>query len=374
MAATHRIIDASANRAREALRCMEDVARFALDDEALCGELKRLRHDLRAGLDSLPGGLGKLLASRDAPGDVGAAISTGAENTRTGLRSVALAASRRLTESLRSIEECTKAIATNEQHTACAFESLRHRAYDIEKRLLLALGSGREGFAGWRLCVIVTESLCVHHDWLATARLALEAGADCVQLREKSLPNGELLSRAKELVGQARSHNASVVVNDRPDIALLAGADGVHVGQGDLSVADIRALAGDDLLVGVSTSTIDQARAAALAGADICGVGAMFPTQTKQKGSISGPAFLREYLRRDPPLPPALAIGGVTPDTIAELVDAAGGRPFGAAVCSAVCGAKNPAAATAAILAALTRTQQEPPCQSSSAKPTSTTA
>ncbi len=110
MSTALRLIDANANRAREALRVMEDVARFSLDDAALCAALKSLRHDLRAALEPLES-RGNLLAWRDSPGDVGATISTHAEGVRHSLRDVAAAAAKRLTEALRAIEECAKTLA-----------------------------------------------------------------------------------------------------------------------------------------------------------------------------------------------------------------------------------------------------------------------
>ena len=338
-----RIIDASANRAREALRVMEDVARFVLDDEALCAQLKAFRHDLRAALETLPGGAIMLAAHRDVAGDVGTTISTEAEESRRGVREAAIAAGKRLGESLRSIEECFKVVGAD----AGAIEALRYRAYDAEKILTLAMGADRAGFVGWRVCAIVTEALCVHHDWLTVARLAIEGGADCVQLREKGMDGAELLSRARALVALGRECGADVVVNDRADVALLAGAAGVHVGAGDLAVEDVRRLAGDELLVGVSASNMDQALAARRAGADYCGVGAMFATRTKKKDSIAGPGLLKDYLETTPPLAPALAIGGITTDNAGELVTAAAGRRFGVAVCGCVCGADDPGRAVA---------------------------
>ncbi len=353
-----RIIDANANRAREALRVLEDIARFALDDAELSASLKSLRHDLRAALDGLSIDKAVLLSSRDTEGDVGTAITTPAEYARTGLRDVALAAASRLTEALRSIEEAAKAIpasstsAINPAKTpAAAFESLRYRAYSVEKSLILKLRDTT--CPQWRLCVLITRSLCVHHDWLEVARRAIDGGADCVQLREKSLDGVPLLDAARRLVELARPRRVHVVINDRSDIALLSGADGVHLGQTDLSVADVRQLAGFRLLVGVSTGTIQQAHAAANSGADSCGVGPMFPTTTKEKPIISGPAYLREYLRdpRSSPLP-HLAIGGITPANIHELV-AVGCR--GVAVSSVVCGAHDPAQVCRQLLDALPR-------------------
>lgn len=345
-----RIIDANANRAREGLRVLEDIARFALDDAKLSAELKSLRHDLRAALDSLPIDKAALLSSRDTEGDVGTAISTPAEYARTGLRDVALAAASRLTEALRSIEEAAKVFAPPSKRTssnpsmvpdrgAAKFESLRYRAYSVEKSLILRLRNTT--CPQWRLCVLITSSLCKHHGWLEVARRAIEGGADCIQLREKNLDGGPLLDAARQLVDLARPRGVRVIVNDRPDIAILSGADGVHLGQTDLRVADVRSLAGFRLLVGISTGTIEQARAAADTGADYCGVGPMFATTTKDKPVLSGPAYLREYLC-DPRTQsiPHLAIGGIAPANIHELA-AVGCR--GVAVSSVVCGAEDPA-------------------------------
>src|SRR4029434_8989606 len=108
MSSHARIIDAHANRAREALRVMEDAARFALGDAKLTEQLKSLRHDLRAALDLLPPGI--LEANRDTPGDVGTTLSTSAEMNRQTLLEVVVAAGKRLSESLRSIEEVGKTI------------------------------------------------------------------------------------------------------------------------------------------------------------------------------------------------------------------------------------------------------------------------
>jgi thiamine-phosphate pyrophosphorylase len=138
-----------------------------------------------------------------------------------------------------------------------------------------------------------------------------------------------------------REHAAASIVNDRPDIALLAAADGVHLGQEDLRIADARRLAGMTLLVGVSTANMEQARAAAGEGADYCGVGPMFHTTTKDKPRLSGPAYLREYLADERTARvPHLAIGGIGPGNIADL---AGAGCRGVAVSSAVCGSPDPA-------------------------------
>lgn len=345
-----RMLDAAFNRAREALRVLEDAARFALDDGPLCAELKEIRHGLRDALDAAGIHRTDLLAARDTPGDVGTSITTETEARRSGLAGVAAAAGARLGEALRAIEECLKTKGAAGPDAAACIEALRYRVYEAERRLGLALAGGRA--PQWRLCVLITGSLC-RQPWEEVALAAVTAGADCLQLREKTLDDGELLRRARRLVQVARAAPAaaSVIVNDRIDIALLADADGVHLGQQDLPAADARRLAGSRLLIGVSTENLDQARDAARAGADYCGVGPMFPTATKEKPRLAGPAYLKEYLA-DPVASrlPHLAIGGVTPGNAGAIAQA-GGR--GAAVSAAVCSADDPGTACRAMLKAL---------------------
>jgi thiamine-phosphate pyrophosphorylase len=346
-----RILDANLNRAREALRVMEDTARFVLQNPDLALDLKHARHQVRAvaesaGLDNL-----LLLAWRDTPGDVGTALATDSESDRPSIRGVAAAAGKRAGEALRVVEELLKIRdADLNSRAAPIAKALRYRVYELEKRLTLALGSGRG--CAWRLCVLISESLCPNGDWERVARAALHGGAECLQLREKTLPARELLPHARTLQRLCAAEGAACVINDRPDIAVLAGAHAVHVGQEDLPVSAVRRLAGHGgLAVGVSTSSLPQARQAASDGADYCGVGPMFPTTTKHKPDIAGPAYLREYLA-DPQTArvPHLAIGGITPDNIDRLV-ACGCK--GVAVSSAVCSAPDPERACRYLLESL---------------------
>ncbi|MFP4146068.1 MAG: thiamine phosphate synthase [Phycisphaeraceae bacterium] len=335
-----RILDANANRAREALRVMEEAARFLLDDPELSRLAKQARHQLAEALAELPG----LEAARDTPGDVGTRISTAREAARESVSDVVIAAGKRLSEALRTLEEYGKTLP--QADLAAKIEQIRYRGYDLEKRLSVALGTGRR--QQWRLCVLLSESLCAGRDWREVATAAIAGGADCIQLREKALEAGELLQRTRELAEICHAGGVSLIVNDRPDVALLGGADGVHVGQGDLPCAEVRKLVGRQLLVGVSTSRFEQAREALAQGADYCGVGPMFPTTTKEKKVIVGPAYLREFTAWG--RLPHLAIGGITPERTPELA-AAGGR--GVAVSSCVCRADDPAETCRKIVAAL---------------------
>ena len=207
----------------------------------------------------------------------------------------------------------------------------------------------RDGFAGgappqWRVCLLLTEASC-RRPWREVLAAAIAGGVDCVQVREKSIDGRALAARVREVIDVARPRGVAVVVNDRADVALACGADGVHVGQGDLAAEDVRRVAGDALLVGVSTHCVAEAECAVAAGADLCGVGAMFASRTKPDVAPQGEAYLRAYLARFAHVP-HLAIGGIEPANVAQLA-AAGCR--GVAVSSVVCGAEDPGAVAHAL-------------------------
>lgn len=344
-----RIIDACANRAREALRTMEDVARFRLGDGPLCGRLKALRHELAEAAGRVPGGAAVLAAWRDTPRDVGTSLKTGSEGRRSGMREVAIAAARRAAEGLRTLEETAK---TFDQPSDLwrVFESIRYRLYDCERSLTLAFGA--DGAPQWRLCVLITEQLC-RRPWGEVVRGAILGGADCLQIREPEVPDRLLLEHAaaaRVIIDEASAEldrRPALIINNRVDVALVARADGVHLGVDDLPIAEARRLAGDRLLIGASTHNLEEAHLAAEAGADYCGVGAMFPTATKDRPP-SGTAYLRAFIEAFPALP-HLAIGGITNENAPALV-AAGAR--GIAVSSAVCGSDDPRRACESLLAA----------------------
>ncbi|MEM7228858.1 MAG: thiamine phosphate synthase, partial [Planctomycetota bacterium] len=269
--------------------------------------------------------------ARDTAGDVGTAITTPTEYDRASAYDVAAAAAKRLSEALRSLEEYGK---LHDPAVARQIEQCRYAGYELERTLLDALRQRHPH--QWTICVLLTAELCIHHDWQDVVAASLDAGADMVQLREKEFDDAELLRRARWLVEACRGR-ATVIINDRPDIAVLADADGVHVGQGDLDVTDARRIVGPDRLIGVSTSCLDDAHAAQRDGADYCGVGPMFSSQTKSKDHLAGLDYLHAYTAWN--ALPHLAISGITLETLPAIIDA-GGR--GVAVSQAICGAASP--------------------------------
>jgi thiamine-phosphate pyrophosphorylase len=346
-ASVYRILDANANRAREALRVAEEAARFALERADLAEAFKRLRHDLREALGRLDPR--QMLAARDTAGDIGTAISTKTERQRAGAMDVARAALKRLTEALRAIEEYGKVVDAG---VAAAVEKLRYRAYDLEKRFEEAARPAGKLAAGG-LCVLVTESLC-RRPWREVLRAVLAGGAAAIQIREKRLADRVLLARAREAVAAAHEAGALAIVNDRPDLAVLAAADGVHLGQDDLAPEEGRRTVGPNRLVGVSTHSLAQALAAAVAGADYIGCGPMFQSTTKPQEAIPGPALCAEVTAQVGL--PVMAIGGITPANAAQAL-AAGARWL--AVSSIICGAEDPEAETRRLVE-LIRSQTHP--------------
>jgi thiamine-phosphate pyrophosphorylase len=348
-----RILDASANRAREALRVLEDCARFARDDQALTASLKQLRHDLQMALARLPMELA--LRSRDTPNDVGTTVKTDSEFRRPALREVLAANAKRLSEALRSLEECAK---TLEPTAAAQLEQLRYRGYTLEQSLTAAVlaAGGEERFRHVRLYVLLTEALCGPKPWEVILEDILEAApapADgcsplCIQLREKELADGELLRRAKVVAQKCAEARALFILNDRADIAQLSSADGVHVGQHDLPCAAVRHILGPEAVVGVSTENLDQARRAVAEGATYVAVGPMFHTTTKHKPRIVGPVYAGQAVKEIPR--PLVAIGGITPENVPQLTSV-GIRAI--AVSAAVLRVPDPAEAVRRLLAEL---------------------
>lgn len=310
-----RALDASANRAGEALRVLEDVVRFVLDDLHLTRLVKGLRHDLADVLAN--GDLARRARARDVGADVGPQVAGVEALPRISAGDLVAANAARAAQALRTLQECALVLLPP---LAARFEGLRYRLYDLEKWILVALRA-RDRFAAVTLCVLVDG----RRDRDAFGRLVeglFGAGVRMVQVRDKSLGVAALADRTALAVDLARRRGGPerpiVVVNDRPDVALATHADGVHVGADDLPVAMVRRVVGPDLLVGRTAHGLEEARAAVLAGADSLGVGPCFPSSTKTFTTHAPREFLAAVATSIPL--PSFAIGGVTIDRLDELL------------------------------------------------------
>ena len=178
--------------------------------------------------------------------------------------------------------------------------------------------------------------------WIGTQTLyqqveaALKGGATCVQLREKELDEAAFLQEAKELCALCRRYGVPFIVNDNVDVAQACGADGVHVGQEDMKAGEVRRRVGEDMILGVSVHTVEEARRAVRDGADYLGLGAVFPTSTKGDADQMPHDTLRAIC--DAVDVPIVAIGGLNRDNILRL---SGSGVDGVALVSAIFGAED---------------------------------
>ena len=196
------------------------------------------------------------------------------------------------------------------------------------------------------LYVVLDRAAAGGRDLVDILDAALAGGSRLIQLREKEWPSGRVLPLAERLRARCAAAGATFIVNDRVDLAVAAGADGVHVGQDDLPARAVRPLLRAGMILGVSTHSVAQARAAQADGADYIAVGSMFPTRSKAEFELVGTDLLRKL--RGEIRVPLVGIGGITHANVGEVI-AAGAD--GVAVISAVCAAADPRAAAERFIA-----------------------
>jgi len=196
------------------------------------------------------------------------------------------------------------------------------------------------------LYVVLDRAASRGRDLVQVLDAALAGGSRLIQLREKEWPSGRLLPLAERLLAHCRAAGAVFIINDRVDLAVAVGADGVHVGQDDLPARVARPLLRPGMILGVSTHSVEQARAAQADGADYVAVGSMFPTQSKAEFQLVGTGLMRKL--RGEIRVPLVGIGGITHANVAQVIEAGAD---GVAVISAVCAAEDPRASAERFLA-----------------------
>lgn len=310
--ALYRILDANYNRASEGLRTLEEIARFRANASQLQLQLKSLRHQLASALQFLP--VEELLKSRSATGDVGPENSLRSELERTSLEEIQTAAAHRIQQALRALEEFSKPL---HPQAASAFAKIRYSAYDLLSKALLHLASHKIPFEKAQIYLLVDLKLDAAA-WLEHLQKLVDAGADIIQIRDKQADGSILLERCQQAVELTSPTPVRIIVNDRPDIALMSGADGVHLGQEDLPVAAVRNWVGQRLSIGLSTHNAQQVSTAEKSSADYIGCGPTFPSTTKQFDRFSGLEFLHQAAATSLP---AFAIGGITLERLPKVLE-----------------------------------------------------
>ncbi|MBO7289067.1 MAG: thiamine phosphate synthase [Clostridia bacterium] len=196
-----------------------------------------------------------------------------------------------------------------------------------------------------RLYFITDSTNYAEEEFLFRVEEALKGGVTLMQLREKYKTTREYISLAKKVHELTKKYNVPLIIDDRIDVALAMGAEGVHLGQTDMPISTARKILGDDFIIGATTKTVPQALEAVELGADYLGVGAIYPTTTKVKTVLTSVATLKEICESVPI--PANAIGGLNKENI----DILKGIPItGICVVSAIMKSENPQKATAELI------------------------
>lgn len=331
----YRIIDANFNRTREAARVLEEYCRFHLNSASLSGRAKQLRHKLCAAINKLD--TNTLIASRNAVDDVGFGLTVDSQLKRKNIDDCFAAAAKRLTEALRALEEAAK---TLDPDIAQSLEQLRFCAYTLEKDVSLASRTYAK-FASVSLYVLITINDSHDSGYVADmVKKCAAGGADCIQLRAKALSDSTLFAIASDFVKACTDQGVVSIINDRIDIAALTGADGVHLGQNDLTIQQARKIQLSPLILGLSTHSMDQLKTAMDQRPDYIALGPVFDTNTKPHEKTVGLEYVSAAL---PKLADTgiyhVAIGGIDLENIDQVIKA-GAKTI--AVCSAVTGSQNP--------------------------------
>lgn len=299
----YRILDANLDRSREGLRIIEEWCRFGLENAALAEECKSLRQELARWHTA------ELRAERDTPGDPGTALTHPGEEQRSNVQQVLQANLCRVQEALRVLEEYGKVYRSD---LAMACKQMRYRVYTLESKLICL--DQQQKLKDARLYLVTAPS----DNIVATVEAALQGGLTLVQHRDKDADDKVRLAIAHQLCELCHRYGALFIVNDRVDIALAVGADGVHLGQQDLPLPLARQLLGAQRIIGRSTKNPDELHKAIQEGADYIGVGPVYETPTKAGRAAAGLEYV-QYAVNHAKIP-WFAIGGIDATNIQDVL------------------------------------------------------
>lgn len=310
----YRIIDANANRISEGLRTLEDHFRFALPDKTLNGRLRNIRHEIR---DSLKNCDDMMISSRESLNDDGLGISQSSEvDRRSSEKEFVKANFKRIQEALRSVEENLKLLSMYTMSKSV--ETIRFSVYELEKQ---ALSKIKKPLPSGIYC-ITAEEFSKGRSNIHVVKEMLSAGVKIIQYREKEERKSRqnMLEECREIRKMTHDADATFIVNDYLDIALLSDADGIHCGQNDLKVEDIRKLS-SSLMIGISAGSPEQVKRAVSDGADYIGIGPVFSTNTKKDASEPVGLELVSYASEKSDIP-FVAIGGIKEHNLEKVLAA----------------------------------------------------
>lgn len=343
----YRIVDANVNRASEALRVLEDWARFALK-QALSPEpraentvnekLKRIRHEINKVFNQKA----NLIFSRDSVNDIGRNLEI--NNQRQSVRDIIRANCKRIEESLRVLFEYGQLLQINTK----VLEELRYEIYTLEKELIVNEKLIRLNNA--KLYLITNRkthdgSVFSDKEFFSILEKALEGGVDVIQLREKEEKEKRIIELGKEIKKMVLNTNVLFIINDRVDLALACDADGVHLGQNDLPLNEARKITPEGFLIGLSTHNIEQGEGSrnffSRGLVDYVGVGPVFATPTKPDYKPAGLEYVKWAVNHINI--PWFAIGGIDITNVEKVLSCGAER---ISIVRAIMNSKNPLQST----------------------------
>ncbi|NBV42007.1 thiamine phosphate synthase [bacterium] len=286
----NQVIDANVNRISEGLRVIEEYARFVVRNKRWTDRLAEMRHRINGAEPDWQ----SQLAGRDTIGDMRAKETP---SRRQDLQSLLRANFKRVTEALRVLEEYTG---------NSIYNGMRYDSYELEKEILLSIGKP----ALRRGIYLISESIEV-------LLAGLEAGVALIQLRDKTASKAELLAKARDIAPVAKRAETPFIINDYLDVMLRSGADGLHTGQDDLPIKELRSIVGEDKVLGRTTHELAQGLQAEADGADYVSVGPIWETPSKPGRLGIGFDYLRDANTRLSI--PYVAIGGIDRNKAREI-------------------------------------------------------
>jgi thiamine-phosphate pyrophosphorylase len=313
----YRLLDANINRAAEGLRVLEDLTRFQLGNADLTEELKKMRHLLRKSVSHLQP---KLLAARDSINDLGLELSQKDNlDNKSNVQELITGNFKRTQEALRVSEESLK--VAGYYQLSKIYEELRFQAYNLEKMFFSYYGQAKKRkLPETDIYCITAKEYSLGRTNLEVVREMIEAGIKIIQYREKEKSMRDKYEECLQIRELTQKAGVTFIVNDDIALALSVKADGVHIGQKDLPLEKVRELVGEEMIIGLSVQTPDQAREGAAKGADYLGVGPIFATSTKK--DASNPVGLETLAHMVQNIPiPLVAIGGIKEDNLEQLVE-----------------------------------------------------
>ena len=307
----YRMIDANINRVSEGLRVIEDIQRFIFNNEIMSSSIRSLRHDVRKSCCCE-----ELLYFRGSVEDVGLKISQNSSlDQKESMDSLLISNFKRAEEGLRSIEESLKIMGYYTQSKS--YETIRFKVYDLEKRILL-----KKRFPITDIYAILGEEFSKGKSNVQVTKELIASDVKIIQYREKSKSKKEIYEECKIIRKLTKKNGVTFIINDHISIAMLVKADGIHIGQDDLPIEEVRRIA-PHMIIGLSTHNKDQANEAVEKGADYIGVGPIFKTSTKENIEKSDGLEYLKWVKENIDLP-YVAIGGIKEENVSKVKENGG--------------------------------------------------